>query len=62
LKLPQEILEWLEERISAVSYGDIQLIIHMREGIIDWIEKISRETEKVVDRTNETDKLLADKR
>ena len=47
MKLDQETIEWIEEKISELNLGEISIVIHIRDGSVKWIEKVSRETEKV---------------
>jgi len=50
----QRHIDWLEisinELLLTTGYGDAGLIFHIREGKIEWVEKIKRETEKAVDK------------
>ncbi len=46
MKIDPSLIEWLEKCIVAKENGDVGLIFHMRDGKIEWIEKINRTTEK----------------
>lgn len=50
----QHQIDWLEQAINAVvltsGHGEAGLIFHIREGKIEWTEKIIRETEKPIDK------------
>ena len=50
----QRHIDWLEQAINEIllttGYGDAGLIFHLREGKIEWVEKVKRETEKPLDK------------
>ncbi len=41
-----ELIEWIEKCIEEKENGNVGLIFHVRDGEIEWIEKINRTTEK----------------
>lgn len=47
-------LDWLERTINEIiftsGHGEAGLIFHIRDGKIEWTEKIKRETEKPLDK------------
>ena len=44
--LDPALIEWLEKCIEEKENGNVGLIFHIREGKIEWIEKINRTTGK----------------
>ena len=52
MKIDPTYIEWFEECIEEKENGDIGLIFHVRDGKVDWIEKINRTTEKPVKNTS----------
>lgn len=52
MKLDQETIKWVESALDEAYYGEVGLIFHVRNGKIEWMEKIRRESKKVVDRNS----------
>jgi len=50
MKLDQTVISWIEnaiaELLQGTGHGNVGLIFHIRDGKIEWTEKIKRETEK----------------
>lgn len=40
-------VEWLQNNIKSTDHGEVGLIFHIRQGKVQWIEKINRHTEKI---------------
>jgi len=53
--VPTELLQWIEHSLDSVPFGEVGMIFHLRNGRIEWTEKIKRETEKCVDKSIHTD-------
>lgn len=55
MKLDLETISWIEKAVMEVcigtGHGNVGVILHIKQGKIDWTEKIKRETEKPVYRT-----------
>jgi len=43
-----ELIKWMEKNIEEKENGDVGLIFHIRDGKIEWIEKLNRTTEKPI--------------
>lgn len=50
MKLDQDTIEWIESKIaeicSGTGYGYVALYYHIKDGKLNYKEKIARETEK----------------
>ena len=50
MKLDQTVISWVEnaitELLQGTGHGNVGVIFHIRDGKIEWTEKIKRETEK----------------
>ena len=41
-----ELIEWIEKSMEEKENRNVGLIFHIRDGKIEWFEKINRTTEK----------------
>ena len=55
MMMPTELLQWIERSLDSVAFGEVGIIFHLRNGRIEWTEKIRRETERSVDRSRHSD-------
>jgi hypothetical protein len=46
MKLGRETIQWIELALDDIRFGEVSVIFHLRDGKIEWTEKIKRETEK----------------
>ena len=50
MKMDQATISWIEKAViqvcSGTGHGNVGLIFHIKNGRINWTEKIKRETEK----------------
>jgi hypothetical protein len=42
-------LRWLERELGRIQNGEVGLVFHLREGKVEWTEKMVRETRKADD-------------
>ena len=47
MKLDQETIEWVEQKVAEIEFGDVTLVFHVREGKVEGREKVWRKTEKM---------------
>ena len=50
MKLDQATISWIENAVKEVSggtgHGSVGVMFHIKNGKVNWTEKIKRETEK----------------
>ncbi len=46
MKIDPALIAWLEEELDRIAFGELGLLFHIRNGSIEWTEKIHRETVK----------------
>jgi hypothetical protein len=50
MTLRDETIEWLKEQFdNCIKWGELGIIFNLRDGKIEWIEKIKKITEKTGD-------------
>ena len=48
MRIDRNMITWLELALDELIYGEVSLIIHVRCGKIEWIEKVKKETVKTM--------------
>jgi len=38
--MDQQLIDWAEENLKNMEYGEVKIIFHVREGKIAWVEKV----------------------
>ena len=44
--MDQQLIDWAEQSLKNMKYGEVKIIFHVREGKIAWIEKVKIENTK----------------
>lgn len=46
MKIDPKTIEWIEMALDNLAFGEVGITLHVRNGAVEWTEKIKRETTK----------------